>query len=283
MKLRPALLSALAVLVAAAAVVLFFFGSGRSASHYARAEYSVKNLTCGSCARNIQQAVATLPGTGEADVSVTMGRATVEYDPAKISVQKIARAMTQAGYPAESLRTLAVEEYRNLKSDQSRLAARYVARIGDHLLSRDDFAREMSRRMNESPPKPGLLRSVWEELRRQELLLLAAERNGVVVPDAEVALEIDKMRKETPDFEKQVEARFGGREAFSRRVRNEMIIDRNIEEHVLPGIKDDVSRRQKLDSWFRELAAGTAVTIFDPALKAAVESGSGGCGGSCCG
>jgi hypothetical protein len=62
-----------------------------------------------------------------------------------------------------------------------------------------------------------------------------------------------------------------------------MIIQRNIDEHVLQGESDQALVRLKLDRWFRDLTATVPVVIFDPALKAAVEGGGKGCGGSCCG
>jgi hypothetical protein len=62
-----------------------------------------------------------------------------------------------------------------------------------------------------------------------------------------------------------------------------MIIRRNIDEHVLQGESDEILARQKIDLWFRELAAAVPVVLFDPALKAAVAGGGKGCGGKCCG
>lgn len=251
---------------------------------FALAEYSVQNLSCGSCVQNIRNALGGVKGVGTVEVSVTAGRARVEYAPSSIDAGAIAGRITDAGYPALLSQNLSAADYRALREDAARLADRFVGRIGEKLVSREAFAAALSRREGAAAtPKQGLLKAVWDEILQREMLLAAAEKNAVVVQEGEVDLELQKLRTAGGDFDAVVLARYGSEEAFRRQLKDEMIIRRNIDEHVLQGESDESLARLKLDRWFRELAASVPVLIFDPALKAAVEGGGKGCGGSCCG
>jgi copper chaperone CopZ len=280
MKFR--LLIALIVGLALVAVGGFAWTATRPGA-LALAEFSVQNLSCGSCVQNIQNALGGVKGVGAVEVSVTSGRARVEYAPARIEAGTIAGRITEAGYPAVLNRDLSVADYQALRQDATRLADRYIGRIGEKLVSRTEFSAALARREGEpGAPQQGLLKSVWGEILQRELLLAAAEKNAVVVQEGELDLELQKMRTANGDFDAVVQARFGGTEEFRRQLKEEMIIQRNIDEHVLQGEADQAMVRLKLDRWFRELTAAVPVVIFDPALKAAVEGGGKGCGG-CCG
>jgi hypothetical protein len=179
---------------------------------------------------------------------------------------------------------LSVADYQALREDEARLADRFVGRIGQKLVSRAAFAASLSRRERDAAtPKQGLLKAVWGEILQREILLAAAEKNGVVVQEGEVDLELQKLRAASGDFSAAVQARYGSEGEFRRQLKEDMIIRRNIDEHVLQGESDETLARQKIDLWFRELVAAIPVIIFDPALKAAVVGGGKGCGGSCCG
>lgn len=253
------------------------------------AEFRVQNMTCGSCVKNIQKALADVGGVEEVEVSVTAGRAKVQYDPVRTDASSIAEHIEKAGYPAAVAYLLSPAEFRAMKEDESRLATNFVARIGDRLLSREDFENEVKRRQgstanpSDEPRKPKLYRMVWQEVMEKELLLAAAEQNGVVVQDGEVDLEYQKMQTGNEGFDAFVAAHYGSSEAFRRLLKEKMIINRNIEEYVLKGEDDNTLRQLKLNRWYRDLVTNTPVTIFDQALKAAVERGGAGCGGSCCG
>jgi copper chaperone CopZ len=251
---------------------------------FALAEFSVQNLSCSSCVQNIQNALAGVKGVGSVDVSVTSGRARVEYAPARIDAGAIAARITEAGYPALLSQDLSVADYQALREDEARLADRFVGRIGGKLVSREAFAEALSRREGDpAMPKQGLLKAVWGEILQREMLLAAAEKNGVVVQEGEVDLELRKVREKSRDFAAFVQARYGSEGEFRRQLKEDMIIRRNIDEHVLQGESDEKLSRQKIDFWFRELAAAVPVIIFDPALKAAVAGAGKGCGGNCCG
>jgi copper chaperone CopZ len=251
---------------------------------FALAEYSVQNLSCGSCVRNIQNALGGTKGVGEVEVSVTSGRAQVEYAPSAVNAGTIARRITEAGYPATLSRDFSVADYRAFREDASRLSDRFVGRIGERLISREEFSEALSRRESEAAaPQKGLLKTIWNEILQREILLADAGKNGVVVQEGEVDLRLREMRRANGNFEAAVQARYGKEENFRRWLKEEMIIQRNIDEHVLRGESDENLRRLKLERWFGALAASIPISIFDPALKAAVEAAGKGCGGSCCG
>lgn len=281
MKFR--LLIALIVGLALVAVGGFAWTASRPDA-FALAEFSVQNLSCGSCVQNIQNALGGVKGVGAVEVSVTSGRARVEYAPARIEAGTIAGRITEAGYPAMLNRDLSVADYQSFRQDATRLADRYVGRIGEKLVSRAEFSAALARRESATAtPQQGLLKSVWGEILQRELLMAAAEKNAVVVQEGEVDLELQKMRTVNGDFDSIIQARYGSIEEFRRQLKEEMIIQRNIDDHVLQGEADQTSVQLKLDRWFRDLVAAVPVVIFDPALKAAVEGGGKGCGGSCCG
>lgn len=249
---------------------------------------NVENLSCGACVRNIQEALDGVDGIGRVEVSVTAGRGEVEFDQRRIDATEIARRVTKAGYPAKIRETLSAADYRALKTENSKLASVYVARIGKRLLPRDEFEQAVRLQLS-SLPQPASAEArarvrlqVWDQLRQRELMLGAAEAKQVVVQDGEVDLEIQKLKAGHPGFDQQVEKQFGGLEALSRQIKNNMIIRRFLEQNVAAPDMPEPQRQLALQQWYQQLVDATPVVIFDPALKAASGSAGSGCGGSCC-
>lgn len=56
----------------------------------------IGGMTCGGCVRNVRQALGALPGVSVETVSV--GSATVEYDPAVTDRSALTAAIKSAGY-----------------------------------------------------------------------------------------------------------------------------------------------------------------------------------------
>ena len=73
--------------------------------------------------------------------------------------------------------------------------------------------------------------------------------------------------------------KYGSLDVFRERMREDMIITRNIENNVYAGETDPRARQEKLQAWYVELQNNTEVIIYDPRLKALAQSGS-GC--ACC-
>jgi len=255
-----------------------------SQTNFALAEFRVEKLTCGSCVKNISNALSEVEGIGEVDVNLSIGHARVEFLPDKIDVISVASTIAEAGYPAHVVQILSQDEYSSLRDNEDRLAPRFVGRIGDRLISREKFSDAVTQLEGALDSGGGnILKSAWEKILQQELLLDAASRNGVVVQDGEVDLEIEKIIGSGKLTESKIQQRFGNREEFHLWLKEKMTVERNISKNVVRGEKDSLRRRDLLNRWYGDLVNQTPVVIFDPALKSIVAGGGKGCGGSCCG
>jgi copper chaperone CopZ len=255
------------------------------AAQEAIAEFIVGNMTCGSCVKNIQTALADVPGVSNVEVSVTTGRSQISFDPVRIDESEIAEKITASGYPARVSYVLSVQEHRAMQEEENKLAGKFVGRIGKRLIPKKDFQAEVAmqlKRAGGQVSEQNLIRSSWENLMQREILLTAAERSGIVVQEGEVQYEIDRMRSAMPRFNDRIAQQYGSVQSFADKIKTDMTIQRLIEEEVLTGQEDAAVRNQKLQNWYAGLATATEIRILDPQLKAAMSQG-GGCGGSCCG
>jgi copper chaperone CopZ len=286
-KLYLPLCLGLAALVAA----WLFYPSGTNLANAALAEYQIEKMTCGSCTGNIETALVGLSGVGSVDINLTSNRGRVIYDPNKLDSQSIAEAITAAGYPAKLRLELDSDEYLALQQEQAQLGQEYLARIGDRLLARSDFeglVMQRSRGAVAAGQNDQLWKTVWQDVLQRELMLSSAEENKVVVQDGEVEVRLDELRKGHQGLDDLLVKRYGSVDVFRARLHEDMIINRNIEDHVYAGITDPGEQKNKLQQWYAELQNNTDVVIFDSRLKA-VSQGGGGCGsggggggGGCC-
>ncbi|HEV2642104.1 MAG TPA: cation transporter [Candidatus Elarobacter sp.] len=60
----------------------------------------ITGMTCGHCVARVTRALTNVPGVGVESVSVN--RATVDYDPATVSPDAIIARVAEAGYPARA-------------------------------------------------------------------------------------------------------------------------------------------------------------------------------------
>jgi len=58
----------------------------------------ISGMTCGGCVRSVSKVLNGLDGVANSDVSLEDKRAVVEYDPAKLGVAEMKRAIEEAGY-----------------------------------------------------------------------------------------------------------------------------------------------------------------------------------------
>lgn len=63
----------------------------------------LRGMSCASCARNIEDAIRSVPGVSECNVNFGAEQATVKYDPQKTDLQAIQDAVDAAGYSAYPL------------------------------------------------------------------------------------------------------------------------------------------------------------------------------------
>ena len=282
-------LSTSLLIVALIVAAWLFVPSGINPANAALAEYQIEKMTCGSCVGSIEKALADLDGVGSVEVNLTSNRGRVTYDPGEVDSQLIAEAVTGAGFPASLRLKLDPEEYAALQQEQSRLGQQYLARIGDRLLSRSDFEKLLQQRSGgaaSTDQNDQLWNSVWKDVLSRELLLSAAEQNQIIIQEGEVDARLDDLRQQHKGLEQIVTERYGSMDSFRERLREDMIINRNIDDHVYAGINDPRERQAKFQGWYAELQKSTEVIIFDPRLKSLGQGGSccggkgGGCGGS---
>ena len=58
----------------------------------------VSGMTCSGCARSVDNVLKALDGVVRSEVSLEGKRALVEYDPGKLGVDQLVRAIAEAGY-----------------------------------------------------------------------------------------------------------------------------------------------------------------------------------------
>ena len=60
--------------------------------------FDVQGMTCGGCVASVKRVLSALPGVENVDVTLKPGKASVAYDPAKISANQLRDAVENAGY-----------------------------------------------------------------------------------------------------------------------------------------------------------------------------------------
>ena len=87
----------------------------------AKRELAITGMTCASCVRSVETALASLPGVASAEVNLANERATVHVDPASVDMPALVHAVERAGYGAlvipegDAARTAAIEDERALR------------------------------------------------------------------------------------------------------------------------------------------------------------------------
>src|SRR4051812_9761557 len=61
---------------------------------------SVGGMDCASCVAHVEHAAAAVPGVEAVRVNLARGRAAVRFDPGRVTPDRIAAAITDAGYPS---------------------------------------------------------------------------------------------------------------------------------------------------------------------------------------
>ena len=59
---------------------------------------TVEGMSCGHCVNRVREAILAGPGTRV--IAVSVGQATLEYDPGVTDPETVAQRLAQAGYPA---------------------------------------------------------------------------------------------------------------------------------------------------------------------------------------
>lgn len=64
------------------------------------ATFGIENMTCAMCPITVKKAIAGVKGVRSVEVDFRAKTATVIFDPSKTTIAAIAKASTDAGYPA---------------------------------------------------------------------------------------------------------------------------------------------------------------------------------------
>src|SRR5215216_7784458 len=64
----------------------------------AELSFPVTGMTCASCVRRVEKALAKVPGVAEASVNLATEKARVAYDPTAASPDQLRAAVERAGY-----------------------------------------------------------------------------------------------------------------------------------------------------------------------------------------
>jgi len=276
-------------LILVALVTLWLlYPSGSGLANAALAEYQIEKMTCGSCVGTIEKALSALDGIDSVEVNLTSNRGRVTYDPTEVDSQLIGKLISDAGFPAKLRLELDAQEYAALQQEQSQMGQEYLAKVGDRLLARSDFEQLLQQHSNgtvATEQNDQVWQAVWKDVLQRELLLSAAEQNQIIIQEGEVDLRLDELRQEHKGLDQIVTQRYGTIDRFREVLREDMIINRNIDDHVYAGAKTPGQKQAKFQGWYAELKKNTEVIIYDQRLKSVSQS-SGGCGsgsgGGCC-
>lgn len=80
--------------------VLLALASSASAQERKTATLHAEKIYCGACAAVITKALRNVPGVSKVDVNVEKKDITVEFDPAKASVEDLTAATAKKGFPS---------------------------------------------------------------------------------------------------------------------------------------------------------------------------------------
>jgi len=58
----------------------------------------ISGMTCNGCVRSVTRVLSELKGVSKADVSLEGKNAVVDYDPASLGVDRLKRAVEEAGF-----------------------------------------------------------------------------------------------------------------------------------------------------------------------------------------
>ena len=81
-------------------LVLLALAAPALAAEPATAVLHVEGMNCSLCPITIRKALTRVPGVVEARVDYDAKRAEVKYDPDKVKPEALAKAVSDAGYPA---------------------------------------------------------------------------------------------------------------------------------------------------------------------------------------
>lgn len=77
-------------------------GTAGAAAPYEMVVLDAENMTCPACSITIEKALERVPGVADTKVDTKAATVSVTFDPEHASASDIARAITDAGFPAKA-------------------------------------------------------------------------------------------------------------------------------------------------------------------------------------
>ena len=74
--------------------------------HIRRSIIPIEGMTCATCANSIEKALRELGGVNDASVNFASEKTTVDYDPSKVDLGKIAHTINELGYTAKTVKSI---------------------------------------------------------------------------------------------------------------------------------------------------------------------------------
>jgi len=272
-------------------------------ANQSKAVLDVQGMSCSGCIYTIKSSLAGIEGIGDVLVDISSGRVEVFYDNSKLkAVDKIASAITAAGYPASLKSTQTANE---IKNDNNMLASRsklFIAAVGDWEIARDDYEIELkhARARYEEIYGKNVFVGTQGEVLLQRLKSQVASRlitegiqmqeirkSGFKLPAAIVQSEFDSFLSQkgmTQDsFKRTVEDSGYDFAYLFKKFETQMTINRYVEEKVLTGISNEIEKNQQYSDWFNNARLLAKVVYYDRELEtiAKTNSPASGCGSSC--
>ncbi len=85
-------------------------------------EIPITGMTCAACVRRVENAVASVPGVAQVEVSLATEAARVQYAPGELAIEDIREAVVAAGYDVDSVAEAAAIEVTLRRRDEEREA-----------------------------------------------------------------------------------------------------------------------------------------------------------------
>jgi len=96
----------------------------------ARLELGVKGMTCASCVARVERALKKQPGVREASVNLGTERASIQFSPELVSRERLARAISDAGYEPVVLVPEVDAQEQGRRADERELRTDFLVAAG---------------------------------------------------------------------------------------------------------------------------------------------------------
>ncbi len=269
----------------------------------AKVVMKVDGMSCGGCVSTIQSSLSGFDGVTDVRVDVAAGTTVVIYDSGKISnVQELAQALTASGYPATVTHAVTADQLKREKQIAVQKSRSAIAAVGNLEIARSDFEAEIKHARNRYAAIYGptvmegaqgqrlmdnLKRQVAQRLIVENIQLQEIQRAGYRIDpaDQDQAFE-DYLREQNLSreaFTAELKKNGMALDYFTKRFHNRVLINRYIDEKIIPANISAAEKKQRYADWFANARLLAEITFFDAEIERLVNrpSTGGSCGSSC--